>query len=244
MYVLTDGKIYATIVATYTKYVIFFNEVMRMPKKRNPEETKNKILDASLELYRTKGYEKTTILDIVDAMGTSRGAFYHHFKTKEEVLWAILDRRETDIFDVYFEELLKESELTGIEKLRKLFMHSLETTFAGENVNLAQAVLGLMKEPKILAEQVKEVRNIEWLTPMIEQGIADGSIPSENAYILIELTQLLLQFWLFPTIFPGDLAYIKAKILLVKGILEGLEFPLIDDELLNLFIKVIEEFAE
>lgn len=212
-----------------------------MPKKRNPEETRNKILDASLELYRTKGYEKTTILDIVDAMGTSRGAFYHHFKTKEEVLWAILDRRENDIFDVYFEALVKDTALTGMEKLRKLFMYSLEMAFIGEDIHLTQAVLGLMREPKILAQQVKETQNTKWLEPIIEQGISDGSIPDTHPYILIELTQLLLQFWLFPTIFPGDTAYIKAKVLMAKEMLEGLKFPLFDDELLHLFIKVIEE---
>ena len=57
-----------------------------MSRNKYPEETEQIILDAALKLFIENGYEQTTILDIVDKMGgLTRGAFYHHFKTKEEV---------------------------------------------------------------------------------------------------------------------------------------------------------------
>ena len=52
-----------------------------MPRNKYPEETVQKILDAALKLFLEKGYEETTVLDIIGEMGgMTRGAFYHHFK--------------------------------------------------------------------------------------------------------------------------------------------------------------------
>ena len=49
-----------------------------------------KILTAARRLFLEKGYEKTTIQDIVDQLGgLTKGAVYHHFKSKEEIMNAL-----------------------------------------------------------------------------------------------------------------------------------------------------------
>lgn len=50
---------------------------------------KEKILDSAYKLFCEYGYEKTSVQKIVDASGTSKGGFYHHFESKEEVVEAI-----------------------------------------------------------------------------------------------------------------------------------------------------------
>ena len=58
-----------------------------MARNKYPEETVARILDVSLKLFLEKGYENTTIQDIIDALGNlSKGAIYHHFKSKEDIL--------------------------------------------------------------------------------------------------------------------------------------------------------------
>ena len=57
-----------------------------MARNKYPEETVKKILDVSHRLFREKGYDHTTIQDITDALGMSKGAVYHHFKSKEDIL--------------------------------------------------------------------------------------------------------------------------------------------------------------
>ncbi len=52
---------------------------------------KTKILEAAYDLFASKGYDKTTVSDIVKNSGSSRGGFYHHFKSKEEILESITD---------------------------------------------------------------------------------------------------------------------------------------------------------
>ena len=61
-----------------------------MARNKYPEETVEKILTAARRLFLEKGYEKTTIQDIVDQLGgLTKGAVYHHFKSKEEIMNAL-----------------------------------------------------------------------------------------------------------------------------------------------------------
>lgn len=48
---------------------------------------KEKIIDAAWELFQEAGYENATVNDIIKKSGTSRGAFYHHFRAKEDLLF-------------------------------------------------------------------------------------------------------------------------------------------------------------
>ncbi|WP_312609309.1 TetR/AcrR family transcriptional regulator, partial [Mammaliicoccus sciuri] len=59
---------------------------------KHPEERKNDILNAAEALFSTKGYQKTTIIDILKAVGIAKGTFYYYFASKEEVMDAIIDR--------------------------------------------------------------------------------------------------------------------------------------------------------
>ena len=56
-----------------------------MARNKYPEETVKKILNTAISLFLENGYEKTSMQDIVNALGMSKGAIYHHFKSKEEL---------------------------------------------------------------------------------------------------------------------------------------------------------------
>lgn len=55
--------------------------------------TREKIAQAADTLFYEQGFEATSFADIAGAVGISRGNFYHHFKTKDEILDAVIDRR-------------------------------------------------------------------------------------------------------------------------------------------------------
>ena len=63
-----------------------------MPRNKYPEQTVEKILDAAAALFAEKGYQSTTLQDIIDATGLSKGAVYHHFRSKEEIARKVGDR--------------------------------------------------------------------------------------------------------------------------------------------------------
>lgn len=56
-----------------------------MSRNKYPEQTVEKILDAAACLFAQKGYAHTTLQDVIDETGLSKGAVYHHFKSKEEL---------------------------------------------------------------------------------------------------------------------------------------------------------------
>ena len=91
-------------------------------KKKNSRNTKGKIVSAAWQLFYRQGYDDTTIDEIVDASGTSRGSFYHYFEGKDALLSSL-----SYLFDEKYEELMdtKDISLSPIDKLiflnRELF---------------------------------------------------------------------------------------------------------------------------
>lgn len=58
---------------------------------------KDKIVDTAYELFSTKGYDHTSIENILSAVGCSKGGFYHHFKSKEEIMMVVVDNSISDL---------------------------------------------------------------------------------------------------------------------------------------------------
>lgn len=59
----------------------------------NNKTTREQIIDAADELFYQRGFEHTSFADIASAVNISRGNFYHHFKAKDDILIAVIDRR-------------------------------------------------------------------------------------------------------------------------------------------------------
>ena len=62
--------------------------------------TREKIVTSADRLFYERGFEATSFADVAQAVGISRGNFYYHFKTKDEILDAIIERRIKDRHDM------------------------------------------------------------------------------------------------------------------------------------------------
>ena len=60
-----------------------------MARNKHPEETAARILSAAARLFLEKGYDRTSLQDIIQQTGLSKGAIYHHFSSKEAIFEAI-----------------------------------------------------------------------------------------------------------------------------------------------------------
>ena len=90
-----------------------------MSRNKYPEQTVERILDAAQRLFLEKGYEATTIQDIVDELGgLTKGAIYHHFKSMADIMNALGDRMflESDPFRA----VEGRKDLNGLEKMREV----------------------------------------------------------------------------------------------------------------------------
>ena len=84
-----------------------------MEKKSN---NRVKILNAAWKLFGEKGYDETTVDEIIEATNTSKGTFYHYFKSKEDLLSLF-----SYIFDERYEELSRKIDV-DMNSYDKLFV--------------------------------------------------------------------------------------------------------------------------
>lgn len=63
------------------------------PKRRRREETRQRLLTSALGVFARNGYERATVDEIVRDAGFSKGAFYVHFKSKDDLFWTMLEER-------------------------------------------------------------------------------------------------------------------------------------------------------
>jgi len=215
-----------------------------MPRNKNPEQTARKILEVSLKLFLEKGYDETTVLDIVNNLGgLTRGAFYHHFKSKEEVLEAIFTGYITDRHPMF--KVMDMEVENGFERLKLVFKSGLAANFENSDVgDISRLAMSLMQKPRFLAEQLKgNQETAALLVPIIEEGMADGSIKPGNPKIIAELAMLLINFWLIPSIFPCSMEETFEKAEIIDKILTQLGIPVLDDEMGEMYMKAADLFG-
>ena len=218
-------------------------EMSPLPRNKYPEETVKKILDASLRLFLEKGFEQTTVLDIVDNLGgLTRGAFYHHFKSKDDVLEAIflMDDVEHNIF-----EMAKQADLpNGLERVKYVLKTSLRNNVENKlRKDVTDLAISLLSSPRFLAEHVKSIQETaRMLAVFLDEGMADGSIKPGNSKAVAELFFLLVNFWMLPNVFPPkDAEELHAKGEMIDKIFDALGYGFPDDEMAQLFFNMMAD---
>ena len=206
-----------------------------MARNKYPELTVEKILEVSQKLFLEKGYEQTTIQDIVDHLGgLTKGAVYHHFKSKEEIINALGDKMF--LGNNPFNVVKEQNELNGLQKIQKAMMLNQEDS---ERMTLSKNMIPLLENPRILAGMIESQK--KYLSPefyeLIEEGIKDGSIHTEYLKELAEILPLL-ELWLMPSVFPATEEELHHKVMFVKELFERMGVPLFNDEILSMINDV------
>ncbi|MEX6503259.1 TetR/AcrR family transcriptional regulator [Pseudomonas zhanjiangensis] len=57
----------------------------------DPDSARGKLLQTAAHLFRSKGYERTTVRDLASAVGIQSGSIFHHFKSKDEILRSVME---------------------------------------------------------------------------------------------------------------------------------------------------------
>jgi TetR/AcrR family transcriptional regulator, cholesterol catabolism regulator len=86
--------------------------------------TLDEIVAAAAKVFRTKGYHAATVRDIADAVGILKGSLYHHFESKEALLYLVVKEPIAQMFRTI--AAIAEADLTATEKLRRAILAHLE----------------------------------------------------------------------------------------------------------------------
>ncbi len=213
---------------------------MARPVKKTPDEWKKEILNAAKSLFISKGYEETSISDIMDMVGGAKGMFYRCFQSKEDVMHALGNQMffENNPFDA----IKGRSDLNGLQKIKALLVLNQSDE---ERNHLNMQAVPILKDPHILAAAVEENRRI--LTPLwlelLEEGKNDGSIKTEYTKELSELLPLI-NFWMMPTVFPATEEELHHKYRFVMEVLNRMGLPIFGDEAVSFTEKFIDDISE
>ncbi len=204
-----------------------------MARNKHPEETVRLILEVAYRLFMEKGYEHTSIQDIIDHLGgLSKGAIYHHFKSKEDILVAVSDKM-TEESNKMLEDIRDRTDLNGKNKLKMIFKKSILRPVQDDIFTVAP---NLKKSPRLLFSIFSETMNEaapKYILPIIEQGVADGTIQTDYPAELAQLIILVANIWTNPMIFDDapDVSY--RKFMVYRQMMQGFGLDIVDDEMMS-----------
>jgi AcrR family transcriptional regulator len=171
--------------------------MVRIVKKA--EVRRQEIVAAARQLFQAREYEKTTMQDVMDQLGIAKGTIYHYFKSKEELLEAVVD----DIVEEDMarkQALMKETQGNALEKIR-ILIHAgrladdhaeiLEHLHHPGNLgmHIRQLAVTLMRQAPIYGELIRQG---------CEEGLFQTDHPLECAEFILSAVQFLTDMGIHP----------------------------------------------
>jgi len=210
-----------------------------MARSKNPEKTHERILETAQRLFMEKGYEQTSLQDIIDQLGgLTKGAIYHHFKSKEDIMFAVVNRIY-EYHDQAWEDVMERHDLNGLEKLKYLIKQSI---FSENQNEMLQLSIDFAKNPKMLAYQIQNIFEdaVPFIEPIIRLGMADGSIQTDYPKELTEVVLLLSNLWLSPLVIKATPEEVAQRVKFFRHLLSSIGIEIFDQEM----IDRLDEFHE
>lgn len=154
---------------------------------------RTQILDTAEKLFYERGYDRTSVQDILDVLGMSKGGFYHYFDAKDSVLKAVVERRMQGRFERLAAELYN-GRRGSIDRLNMLL--GMANLFETEEAPFAALLLKLCYRDRDAAmrdhrRRVLIDRLLPGVNDVIAEGVADGSFHTRYPQVIGRLLMLM-----------------------------------------------------
>lgn len=212
-----------------------------MAKKYNPKQTVERILTVSAELFSQKGFDKTSTQDIVNALGMSKGAVFYHFKSKEDIFNAVMQRYAVQTQEklLNFWASSELEGLTALEKLRKLLEYNLSFS---EAVAVGEMISSRRGSPHIIVASMRETIHLSApiLSDFIREGVSDGSIHTDFPDECAEVFLLLFNFWCDPSLFEGGSTDVVRRYKFLQILSRQIGLDIVTDKILDISMELFK----
>lgn len=203
-----------------------------MARNRNPHETRKKILEVSKDLFLKKGFDNTSIQDIINGLGgLTKGVIYHHFESKQEILQSIIRENNQEILNYNWRGD------TGLEKIQNSLMDAFSNF---EQQRLVYSASIKLRSPRLLGEQYLSLFSdfLPEIRERVYEGVKDESIKTEYPEELADLIVLTLNIWIGFQISIYSVEELKRKMKFIKLSFDGLGVHLISDEMMGVIFQL------
>ena len=205
-----------------------------MARNRNPHETRKKILEVSKDLFLKKGFDNTSIQDIINGLGgLTKGVIYHHFESKQEILQSIIKENNQEILNYNWRGD------TGLEKIQNSLMDAFSNF---EQQRLVYSASIKLRSPRLLGEQYISLFSdfLPEIRERVYEGVKDESIKTEYPEELADLIVLTLNIWIGFQISVYSVEELKRKMKFIKLSFDGLDVNLISDEMMGVIFQLFD----
>lgn len=153
--------------------------------RKEAEERRNEILDAADELFGQKGFDGTSTNDILEKVGIARGTLYYHFKSKEDIMDALVDRYSDRLLGSA-QEIAADESIPVVERIIRVVI-SINLSGGSsqeimEHIHKPQNALMHKKIEKVIIYGVTPI-----LTGIIQEGIEQGQFNTPYPYECMEM---------------------------------------------------------
>jgi AcrR family transcriptional regulator len=187
---------------------------------KDPDVRRREIIDAAERLFNDNGYEETPVEEIIKQAGIAKGTFYYYFKSKEEILDAIVKRMAERIIRRAGAVAGDES-LSSVEKMRiMLFEQNMEARREFESMKGIHLIKNVDMHQKIIVELVLQYAPI--LSSVVRQGISEGVFHTAHPLEATEYLLVASQFLFDPGIYPWSEADLARRAAAMQEIVESI----------------------
>ncbi|WP_040949774.1 TetR/AcrR family transcriptional regulator [Gorillibacterium massiliense] len=169
---------------------------MRIVKEA--EERRNEILDAADELFSQKGFDGTSTNDILEKVGIARGTLYYHFKSKEDIMDALIERYNVRLLDAAREIAAEKSVPVNVRILRAVMALNMSGGSGEEIMEHIHKPQNALMHQKIQRAILNGVVPI--LADLIREGIEQGLFKTPFPYECMEMVVAYAN-----AVFDGDM---------------------------------------
>lgn len=166
---------------------------------KDPEERKAEIMDTAERLFKTKGYEETSVNDILQVIGIAKGTFYYYFKSKDEIMDAVVER-SIERRVQYLLPIVEDPHVSALDKLKRIIHEN--QIMNDENVEMLDY---LHKPENIVMHQKSLIQAVQRFSPVLAkiicQGIEERLFQTDYPLELAEFLMVGMNFLFDPSIF-------------------------------------------
>lgn len=162
---------------------------------KDHDSRRSEILDTAQQLFYQKGYEQTSIQDLLNAVGIAKGTFYHYFASKQALLEELTERIVTETMAI-IQELIDQPDLTAVEKFTRIYLqtHQWKVEHKGFMLDLMRIFYrddNLRLRYQLMRTSMEHF--VALVTQVIEQGVAEGVFVTAYPRVTARITYQLMQ---------------------------------------------------
>lgn len=211
-----------------------------MSKEYNSQATIETILSVSAKLFLEKGFDKTSMMDIAKTAGISKGAIYHHFQSKDEIIKSVTERQAQAVKDVMENFLSETYSLRGKEQLQLI----LERNFENQKAHYLDDVMSIrMKSAEFVLSYMQSCVNkgSAFVSEIIKRGIADGSLVTDSPDECAEVFLLLLNVWCDPAVFNCNGEKLSSRLKFLQYLMKSIGIDVLSDGFIEKSLELLRK---